>query len=223
MKKKSNKKALVVFSGGLDSTVALYWARGNFESVETVSFNYGSKHNEKEHEHALKTCAKLGIKNTCIDLDFMNKYFKSALLQSGGDIPEGAYNEENMSSTVVPFRNGIMLSVAAGLAESRDLNVLVLGNHSGDHTIYPDCRPEFIAGITEAINKGTCNNVEVVSPFCNITKTDIVALGEKLGVDFSLTYSCYKGGDKHCGKCGTCQERIEAFALAGVEDPTIYE
>lgn len=219
---KQNKKALVVFSGGLDSTVALYWAMNNYELVETVSFNYGSKHNEQEHAHALKTCEKLGVKNTCIDLDFMNQYFKSDLLKSGGEIPEGAYNADNMSSTVVPFRNGIMLSIAAGLAESRSLDVLVLGNHSGDHTIYPDCRPEFIAGITEAIFQGTCNNVEVVSPFCNITKTDIVKLGKELGVDFALTYSCYKGGELHCGKCGTCQERIEAFQEAGVKDPTNY-
>ncbi|MDO4178393.1 MAG: 7-cyano-7-deazaguanine synthase [Phascolarctobacterium sp.] len=168
-------------------------------------------------------CEKLGIKNTCIDLDFMNKYFKSDLLKSGGEIPEGAYNADNMESTVVPFRNGIMLAIAAGLAESRCLDVLVLGNHSGDHTIYPDCRPKFIAGIEDAIFHGTSNNVKVISPFCDITKTDIVKLGKKLGVDFSLTYSCYKGGEKHCGKCGTCQERIEAFHDARVKDPTIYE
>lgn len=218
-----NMKALVVFSGGLDSTVALYWAQKRYDEVTTISFNYGSKHNEMEYTYAQKTCQKLGVNNVRIDLDFMNKYFKSDLLKSGGEIPEGYYTEENMKSTVVPFRNGIMLAISAGYAESTDCDVLVLGNHAGDHAIYPDCTPEFIDGITKAINKGTQKNIEVISPFCNITKTDIVKIGKDLGVDFSLTYSCYKGGEKHCGKCGTCTERKEAFMLAKVEDNTEYE
>lgn len=218
-----NKKALVVFSGGLDSTVAVYWALKNFKEVETLSFYYGSKHNEQEYKHALKTCDKLGLKNTRINLDFINDCFKSDLLQNGGEIPEGYYTAENMKSTVVPFRNGIMLSIAAGFAESVDCDVLVLGNHSGDHAIYPDCRESFIEGISKAIYEGTAKNIRVVSPFCNITKTDIVKLGDELGVDFTLTYSCYKGKEKHCGKCGTCTERIEAFHDAGVEDKTEYE
>lgn len=216
-------KALVVFSGGLDSTVALYWAKKQYNEVETISFNYGSKHNEQEYKYALKTCKKFNIKNTRINLDFINQYFKSDLLKSGGEIPEGYYTAENMKSTVVPFRNGIMLAIAAGYAESQNCDVLVLGNHSGDHAIYPDCTPEFIDGITKAINKGTQKNIKVVSPFCNISKTDIVKIGKDLGVDFSLTYSCYKGGEKHCGKCGTCTERKEAFMLAKVEDNTAYE
>lgn len=215
-------KALVVLSGGLDSTTALYWAKKKYDDVETLTFNYGSKHNDIENEYAKKTCEKLGVKNTVIHLDFMNQYFKSDLLKSGGDIPEGYYTAENMKSTVVPFRNGIMLSIAAGFAESNDCDVLVLGNHSGDHAIYPDCRPEFIDGISKAILTGTAKGIEVVSPFCNISKTDIVKIGNELGVDFSLTYSCYKGKEKHCGKCGTCTERKEAFEQAGVKDPTEY-
>lgn len=218
-----DKKALVVFSGGMDSTVGVYWAVKNYKEVETLSFCYGSKHNNQEHKHALKTCEKLGLKNTLIDLDFINKYFKSDLLQSGGEIPEGYYTAENMKSTVVPFRNGIMLAIAAGFAESQDCDVLILGNHSGDHAIYPDCRESFIDGIKKAIYEGTAKNIEVVSPFCNISKTDICKLGQELGVDYSLTYSCYKGGEKHCGKCGTCTERIEAFRDAGVQDPTEYD
>ena len=216
-------KALIILSGGLDSTTALYWAKSQYNEIEALTFNYGSKHNDIEYSYAKNTCEKLGVKLTRIDLDFINKYFKSDLLKSGGEIPEGYYNEENMKSTVVPFRNGIMLSIAAGFAESNDCDVLVLGNHSGDHAIYPDCRPEFIKGIKEAIYQGTEKHIEVISPFCNMSKTDIVKLGSDLGVDFSLTYSCYKGGEKHCGKCGTCQERKEAFELAGVKDLTIYE
>lgn len=223
MTNKINKKALVVFSGGLDSTVAVYLAKSIYNEVETISFNYGSKHNDIEYKHALATCNKLNIKNTRINLDFMNKYFKSDLLQSGGDIPEGYYTAENMKSTVVPFRNGIMLSIAAGFAESQNCDVLVLGNHSGDHAIYPDCRESFIDGIKKAIYEGTAKNIEVVSPFCDKSKTDIVKIGKSLDVDFTLTYSCYKGKEKHCGKCGTCTERIEAFRDAGVEDLTEYE
>lgn len=216
-------KALVVFSGGLDSTTLLYYALEHFDEVETLSFTYGSKHNDIEHYYALKTCEKLNIKNTLISLDFISQYFKSDLLKSGGDIPEGMYNEENMKSTVVPFRNGIMLAIAAGFAESNDIDVLLLGNHSGDHAIYPDCRPEFIANIAGAIREGTEKRIQVISPFCDMSKTDIVKLGAELGVDYSLTYSCYKGGKKHCGKCGTCTERKESFEQAGVVDPTEYE
>lgn len=220
---KQDKKALVVFSGGMDSTVGVYWAVKNYREVETLSFNYGSKHNDMEYSYAQKTCEKLGLKNVRISLDFVNQFFKSDLLKSGGEIPEGHYAAENMKSTVVPFRNGIMLAIAAGYAESQGCDVLVLGNHAGDHAIYPDCREEFIDGIKKAIYEGTYKNIEVVSPFCNITKTDVCKLGSELGVDFSLTYSCYKGHEKHCGKCGTCTERIEAFRDAGVEDPTVYE
>lgn len=209
----------MVLSGGLDSTTGLYWAIKNSEHVEAVFFNYGSHHNPREHACAVKTCEKLGIKlhEVKISLDG----FKSSLLD--GEVPEGNYNDENMKSTVVPFRNGIMLSYAAGLAESLGLDTIVLGNHAGDHFIYPDCRPDFIENMKNAIRFGTNNAVELVSPFCNITKTDIVKIGAELGVDFSNTYSCYKGGEIHCGKCGTCRERIEAFHDAGVTDPTKYE
>lgn len=216
-------KALVVFSGGLDSTVALYWARAHYGVVATVTFDYGAKHNAREGAYARRTCEKLGVENTVLDLGFMDRYFKSNLLRSGGAVPEGHYTAENMKATVVPFRNGIMLAVAAGLAESCDCGVLILGNHSGDHAIYPDCRPEFIAGMRAAVRAGTEKQIDVVSPFCDSDKAAIVRLGKELGVDFALTYSCYKGGIKHCGKCGTCVERREAFRLAGVEDPSAYE
>ena len=211
-------KALLIYSGGLDSTTLLYEYMDSIALA--VSFDYGSKHNAREIACAVKNCQRLGIKHLVIPLGFIGQYFKSDLLISGGDIPEGSYADENMKSTVVPFRNGIMLGLAAGLAESYELDAIMLANHSGDHGIYPDCRPEFIDAFTAAVKAGTYNGVQVISPYCNITKRDIALRGKEIGVDFSLTYSCYKGEKKHCGKCGTCMERKEA--LAGF-DPTVYE
>ena len=153
----------------------------------------------------------------------MHQYFKSSLLEGADAIPEGHYEDENMQSTVVPFRNGIMLAVAAGVAESRNLTKLLIANHGGDHTIYPDCRPEFISAMDSATNAGTYVGVRVVAPYTNITKGDIARIGKKLGIDYAETWSCYKGGEKHCGKCGTCVERKEALAYAGIEDTTEYE
>ena len=211
-------KAVLIYSGGLDSTTLLYEYRDSIALA--VSFDYGSKHNKRELEYAAVNCKRLGIKHLIIPLGFIGQYFKSDLLLSGGDIPEGSYADENMRSTVVPFRNGIMLAIAAGLAESYELDAIMLANHGGDHAIYPDCRPEFIDAFAAAVKAGTYNGVKVVSPYCNITKRDIALRGRDLGVDYSLTYSCYKGGEKHCGKCGTCTERKEA--LEGF-DPTEYE
>ena len=210
-------KAVLVYSGGLDSTTLLYEYKDSIALA--VSFDYGSKHNKRELEYAALNCKRLGIRHLVIPLEFMGKYFKSDLLIGGGDIPEGSYADENMKSTVVPFRNGIMLSISAGLAESYELDAIMLANHSGDHAIYPDCRPEFIEGMAAAVEAGTYNGVKVVSPYCNMTKREIALRGRELGVDYSLTYSCYKGGEKHCGKCGTCVERKEA--LEGF-DPTEY-
>ncbi len=211
-------KGLLIYSGGLDSTTLLYEYKDSIDLA--VTFDYGSKHNAKEIACAKENCQRLGIRHLIIPLGFIGQYFKSDLLQSGGEIPEGSYADENMKSTVVPFRNGIMLAVAAGLAESNGLDTVLLANHSGDHAIYPDCRPEFIDAFSAAVKAGTYEGIKVVSPYCNITKRDIALRGKALGLDYSLTYSCYKGGEKHCGKCGTCVERKEA--LAGF-DPTVYE
>ena len=211
-------KAILIYSGGLDSTTMLYEYR---ESIAlAVSFDYGAKHNAKELAFAAEHCEKLGIPHRVIPLDFIGRYFRSDLLLSGGDIPEGSYADDNMKSTVVPFRNGIMLAVAAGLAESYDLDTVLLANHGGDHAIYPDCRPEFIEAFDRAAEAGTYNGVRIVSPYCNLTKRDIALRGKELGIDYGRTWSCYKGGEKHCGRCGTCMERKEA--LAGF-DPTEYE
>jgi 7-cyano-7-deazaguanine synthase len=153
----------------------------------------------------------------------MGRYFQSSLLSGAEAIPEGHYTSENMKSTVVPFRNGIMMAVACGLAESRGLKKVMLANHAGDHAIYPDCRQGFINAMSEAMRQGTYDGIEIFAPYTNITKGDIARHGTQAGVDFALTYSCYKGGEKHCGRCGTCVERREAFQLAGIADPTVYE
>lgn len=218
-------KAMVVLSGGMDSATALAKAVSEFgaENVETVTFNYGSKHNAKENRCAQILADHYKVNNTLLELPFVNQLFKSDLLQSGGEIPEGHYADPSMKRTVVPFRNGIMLAIAAGLAESRGCSDLVLGNHAGDHAIYPDCRKEFTDPMAKAIKAGTYASINVQRPFEQMSKTDIARLGGSLGVPYAMTWSCYKGGDKHCGKCGTCYERIEAFRDSGVTDPTIYE
>lgn len=208
------KDSIIVLSGGMDSTTLLHEYKDNIALA--VTFDYGSRHNAKEIECARKNCDILGIEHMVIPLEFIGKYFKSSLLIGGEEIPEGHYADENMKSTVVPFRNGIMLSIAAGLAESRGLKKVMLANHGGDHAIYPDCRPGFVNAMSEAIKQGTYDSIMIYAPYTNITKSDIARIGKRIGVDYSLTYSCYKGGEKHCGKCGTCVERLEALRDAGI-------
>lgn len=188
-----------------------------------ISFDYGSNHNAREIPFAAMHCERLGIKHIVINLGFMHQYFKSSLLEGAEAIPEGNYDDENMKSTVVPFRNGIMLSIAAGVAESNGLKYVMMANHGGDHTIYPDCRPEFVSAMSEATRLGTYPGIEVLAPYTGITKSDIACHGKALGIDYAETWSCYKGGEHHCGKCGTCCERIEALADAGIEDHTVYD
>ena len=209
------KDSVIVLSGGMDSTTLLHERKEQIALA--VTFDYGSKHNEREIECARKNCEMLGIEHLVIPLEFMGKYFKSSLLIGGEEIPEGHYADDNMKSTVVPFRNGIMLSIAAGLAESRGLKKVMLANHGGDHAIYPDCRPGFVRAMSEAISEGTYDGVVIDAPYTDITKSDIARIGKRIGVDYSLTYSCYKGGERHCGKCGTCVERMEALRDAGIE------
>ena len=215
------KDSLIIVSGGVDSVTLLYEKQA--EIALGVSFDYGSNHNAREIPFAQYHCERLGIPHIIIPLDFMHQYFKSSLLDGAEAIPEGHYTAENMKSTVVPFRNGIMLSIAVGMAESKGLKKVLIANHAGDHSIYPDCRPEFADALDGVLRLCHYWPVKLCRPFVNMTKADIVKLGDQLGVDFSLTWSCYKGGHLHCGKCGTCVERKEAFALAGVADPTVYE
>ena len=215
------KDSLIVLSGGLDSTTMLYEYRDRIALA--VSFHYGSNHNDREIAFAKMHCERLGIAHIEIKLPFIKDFFKSSLLEGADAIPEGNYDEENMKSTVVPFRNGIMLSIAAGMAENNKLQYIMLANHAGDHTIYPDCRPEFVEAMNKAVHAGTWNGVELLTPYTHLTKAEIAMHGKALGMDYSETWSCYKGEEHHCGVCGTCRERKEALAQAGIEDKTIYE
>lgn len=215
-------KTFVLLSGGMDSTTALYWAKREHEVMGAVSFDYGSKHNHREIGLAAWHCGHLNVWHDIVPLPFVNELFTSDLLRSGGEIPEGHYEEESMKRTVVPFRNGIMLSIACGLAESRGAAGLVIAAHAGDHAIYPDCREPFMQGIAAAMREGTYAHIELLRPFIHLDKAAIAMLGHQFGVDYSKTWSCYKGGEIHCGKCGTCVERREAFIKAGISDPTAY-
>ena len=215
------KNCLIIVSGGMDSITLLHYRKEQISLA--VTFDYGSNHNRRETEFAAYHCKSLGIEHIVIPLSFIHDYFKSSLLQGADAIPEGHYTAENMKSTVVPFRNGIMLAVACGIAESRGLDRVLIANHNGDHAIYPDCRENFIAAMGKAMEAGTYEHISIDAPFTDISKTDIALIGKRLGIDYSKTYSCYKGGEKHCGKCGTCVERKEALRNAGIEDTTEYE
>lgn len=206
----------------MDSVTALQWVRAEHDVVAALSFDYGAKHNHCEIPFAAEHAALAGTRHELVRMEFVERLFASDLLKSGGDIPEGHYEAENMKQTVVPFRNAIMLAIACGFAESVGAEGLVIAAHSGDHAIYPDCREDFMRAMGEAMRLGTYAGVKLLRPFSAMHKGEIVAAGVKLGVDFARTWSCYKGGAIHCGKCGTCVERREAFALAGVIDPTVY-
>lgn len=217
------KAVVVLLSGGMDSVTALYSTAREHDVVGALSFDYRAKHNSRELECASFHAKALHVTHITIDLAFIGDLFTSNLLQGGGEIPEGHYEESSMKTTVVPFRNGILLSVAAGFAESRQANAIVIGAHRGDHAIYPDCRDAFIAAMASAIQRGTYAQIELLRPFISLTKGDIAQIGRGLGIDYSKTWSCYVGGTVHCGRCGTCVERKEAFANADMVDPTVYE
>jgi len=224
-----NKK-LVIWSGGLDSTTVLYEVlqQRETDSVVALHFLYGSKHTQKENEAIQLILGDITTKQICpinviyINLEFINEYFKSDLLQSGGKIPIGHYEDSNMKKTVVPFRNGIMLTIACGYANSHGIKDVYIGTHQGDHTIYPDCRELFIKKINEAVNEGIYGDINIEAPFINKKKSSIVSAGNLFGVPFEHVWTCYKGEDIHCGVCGACVERREAFKIAHVPDPTSY-
>ena len=217
----AEKDSVIIYSGGLDSTTLLYEEQRRVALA--VTFDYGSNHAAREIACARYHCSLLGVEHLVIELGFMSRYFNSSLLRGADAIPDGNYAEDNMKSTVVPFRNGIMLSVACGLAESRGLTRVLIANHGGDHAIYPDCRPEFVAAMDGAMQAGTYDGVTLAAPYTHLSKADLVRRGVALGVDYGQTYSCYRGGEHHCGTCGTCTERREAFLVAGIPDPTVYD
>ena len=213
---------LVVLSGGMDSTVLLTDCVHKYDTISAISFDYGSKHNDRELPLALAICEKLGVDHKIISLPFIGELFSSSLLASGDEVPDGAYDEPTMKSTVVPFRNGIMLSIAAGYAESIGAVKIVLGSHAGDHFIYPDCRPEFNETFAKVVNIGTDDKVNIEFPYATMDKRDIGDLGRRLKVDFCSTWTCYKGEDIHCGTCGACDERKYALRRDEGLDPTEY-
>jgi 7-cyano-7-deazaguanine synthase len=216
-------KAIVLLSGGMDSVTLLAHAINEGRKVETLSFCYGSKHNQYENEAASRVADYYGVSNTLIDLSNISKHLESNLLKTGESIPEGHYEASNMSQTVVPGRNLIFISVAMGVAWTRGAGELYIGAHSGDHVIYPDCRPNFVEFMGSAVFEGSDGKVMMKVPFLHGNKTTILEEGFKLGVPYELTRTCYKDQPISCGRCGACQERLEAFAAHDREDPIAYE
>ncbi|RLF30303.1 MAG: 7-cyano-7-deazaguanine synthase QueC [Thermoplasmata archaeon] len=213
---------VVSVSGGMDSATVLRYSDILGKTL-AVNFTYGSKHNEYERECAVRLCQHFGIDLIRLDLSNVGKALKSNLLLSGGEIPEGHYEDENMKLTVVPGRNMIFTSILAGIAESNGAGKIFLGIHSGDHAIYPDCRPEFLIAMNDAVMAGTDNKVCLEAPFIYSDKESILRWGYEHGVPYEMTRTCYKHQPLACGKCGACQERLEAFRLIGKTDPVAYE
>ncbi|MFB8085024.1 7-cyano-7-deazaguanine synthase QueC [Streptomyces sp. NPDC055992] len=220
------RHAVLIFSGGLDSAVTAYKLRDEGVTLSLLSFNYGQRH-VKELAHAAHLADQLGVSHDIVDLTSLGRIVcGSALTDPTIAVPQGHYRAESMRSTVVPNRNAIMLEIAAGAAVAAGADAVAFGAHSGDHAIYPDCRPEFFTLIEASMRAGNEGHIDagfqLVAPFLNQVKADIVREGARLGVPFELTWSCYEGGEVHCGACGTCVERREAFAEAEVADPTLY-
>ena len=215
-------KTVAVFSGGLDSTVLLDHLLDLRDEVLALSIDYGQRH-RRELEHARLIANRLGIEWELADLSRISPLLAgSSQTSQGMPVPHGHYADESMKQTVVPNRNMIMLAVAGGWAISRRFDRVAYGAHTGDHTIYPDCRPEFVSALRTTLSLADWHTVDLFCPFLAMTKAEIVARGASLGTDFAATWSCYEGGERHCGRCGTCFERREAFERAGVPDPTIY-
>jgi len=216
------RRVVIACSGGIDSTVTLASLLNRKFEVHPVSFVYPSKHNGWEVEAARKVCEHYGLKQHVVDLTEAFESIQSDLLVTGGKIPEGHYQAENMRNTVVPGRNGIFISVMAGIAQSIGYSHIAIGVHQGDHHIYPDCRPNFINAMAEAIHYQSEGKIYLIAPILTLDKKGIVALGLDLKVPFRLTRTCYKDQYIACGKCGSCQERLEAFELNGAVDPIQY-
>ena len=215
-------KVVVILSGGMDSTTLLYDVLSIGFNVSAIGFNYGQKHS-KELEYAKKTCNKLKVPYKIVDIDVLNDLAPSALTRKDWEVPEGHYEDDNMKQTVVANRNMVLLSLATTYAIGIKAEKVYYGAHFGDHSLYPDCRKEFVEAMQKSIALCDWSNIELEAPYIDKSKGDIVKRGIELKVDYKLTWSCYKGEGLSCGVCGTCRERLEAFKVAGIEDPIEYE
>ena len=218
------EKAVVIYSGGMDSFTILNKALKEGYELYALTFNYGQRHS-KEIEFAKDVCAELGINHRIIDITAINQVLHSSALTTSSsiDIPEGHYEAANMKSTVVPNRNMILLSLAIGYAVDIGASKVYYGAHSGDHAIYPDCRPDFVHAMNKVAKLANYEPVDIVTPYLNSSKTEILADGLSIGLDYGKTWTCYNGREKACGKCGSCIERLEAFAENNATDPLPYE
>jgi len=228
-------KVVAIVSGGMDSVTLLKKLLVDGYEILVLNFSYGSKHNFMERRALLDVCDHLHVKAYLYDLPTTADQYipsihnafqavpllESGLLKTGGEIPEGHYAEPTMKETVVPFRNGIMLAIAVGFAESHGATAVYYGNHAGDHAVYPDCRGEFVLSMSQAALKGTYEGIQIFSPFAGMTKAEIVKLGLEIDAPLHLTWSCYKGGNRPCLVCSTCVERIQAFYDTGCIDPSL--
>lgn len=216
------ERIIVVLSGGMDSITMLHHYIDLGYELKAISFNYGQRHS-KELDMAKENCKLLDIEHKIINIEFLANLINNSALTGDIDVPEGHYEDENMKLTVVPNRNMILGSIAIGWAVNEKFNNIAMGVHAGDHEIYPDCRKEFIDAFTKVSMIANYDGVKVLAPFQDITKIEILERGLEIGVDYSKTWTCYKGLDKACGKCGSCQERLEAFAKNNQTDPLEYE
>ena len=216
-------KAVAIVSGGLDSVTLAHYLRSRGHALHLLAFNYGQRH-KKELEFAQRTASRLDAQFDVVDLTSIGSLLRGSSLTDNVPVPDGHYAEESMKITVVPNRNAIMLAAAYGVAVAEDARFVATGVHAGDHYIYPDCRPEFIFLFEQMESRAVEGfaDIHLLAPFLYKSKADIVALGNRLGVPYEETWSCYKGQEIHCGTCGTCVERKEAFELAKVPDPTVY-
>ncbi len=215
-------KAVIIYSGGMDSFTVLHHALSKGLKPCALSFDYGQRHS-KELKYAENVCRSLNIEHTLVDITSINQLLAGSSLTSDIPIPEGHYEEPSMQSTVVPNRNMILLSLAIGHAVSIGANKVFYGAHSGDHAIYPDCRPEFVKKMNDVSQIANYEAVDICTPYLTNDKGEILADGLRMGLDYSQTWTCYNGRELACGQCGACQERLEAFEVNGKTDPLKYE
>lgn len=217
-----SEKVVVIYSGGMDSFTVLNKVVREGKQVFALSFDYGQRHS-KELQVAADVCAALNVSHKIIDISAINSIIGGSALTDNIDVPEGHYEEESMKTTVVPNRNMILLSLAIGYAVSLQANKVYYGAHSGDHAIYPDCRPLFVEKMNDVAKVANYEKIEICCPYLDRDKIEILTDGLAMGLDYSQTWTCYNGREKACGKCGACVERLEAFEKNGQEDPLAYE